>query len=44
IFFLFYKFCAFLPFLGILTIFFPDIRHKACFYGVKRYFLTACTS
>ncbi|TSI04100.1 MFS transporter, partial [Salmonella enterica subsp. enterica serovar Derby] len=43
-FFLFYKFCVFLPFLGILTIFFPDNQHKACFYGGKRSVLTACTS
>ncbi|MDI5732397.1 hypothetical protein MJL13_04980, partial [Salmonella enterica subsp. enterica serovar Cerro] len=27
--FLFYKICAFLPLLGILTIFLPDNRHKA---------------
>ncbi|MEA6169095.1 hypothetical protein ONJ07_23150, partial [Salmonella enterica subsp. enterica serovar Muenster] len=29
--FLFYKFCVSLPLWGILTIFFPDNRHKACF-------------
>ncbi|RFY27986.1 hypothetical protein CA307_15070, partial [Salmonella enterica subsp. enterica serovar Enteritidis] len=44
IFYLVYKICAFLPLRGILTIFFPDNRHKSCFYGVKRYALTACTS
>ncbi|WP_284119556.1 hypothetical protein, partial [Salmonella enterica] len=27
--FLVYKICAFLPLLGILTIFLPDNRHKA---------------
>ncbi|MDI8196399.1 hypothetical protein MJM27_17815, partial [Salmonella enterica subsp. enterica serovar Kentucky] len=39
-----YKICAFLPLLGILTIFLPDNRQKACFYGGKRSALTACTS
>ncbi|PUT93839.1 MFS transporter, partial [Salmonella enterica subsp. enterica serovar Hartford] len=28
------KSCVFLPFAGLLTIFFPNNRHKACFYGV----------
>ncbi|RII51960.1 hypothetical protein BUJ38_0016395, partial [Salmonella enterica subsp. enterica serovar Muenchen] len=38
------KIGAFLPLLGILTIFFPNNRQKPYFYGVKRSALTACTS
>ncbi|MDI5764688.1 hypothetical protein MJN71_05470, partial [Salmonella enterica subsp. enterica serovar Cerro] len=32
------------PFLGLLTIFFPNNQQKALFFGGKRYALTACTS